>query len=114
MQVEQRAAVQAALKEQGIPTAVHYPTLLCQQLALRCKHSSAVLVAIHLSLSLPASGNEPTHASLARRDRPRSGCKCFSGCYSANIDFFCGMTDLSPDLKCHAELLEKLRSRQAQ
>jgi UDP-2-acetamido-2-deoxy-ribo-hexuluronate aminotransferase len=39
VQVEQRAEVQAALKERGIPTAVHYPTLLCQQPALRCEHS---------------------------------------------------------------------------
>ncbi|MCP9941494.1 DegT/DnrJ/EryC1/StrS family aminotransferase [Cyanobium sp. ATX 6E8] len=34
IQVDNRPAVQAALKEQGIPTAVHYPTLLCQQPAL--------------------------------------------------------------------------------
>ncbi|MBM5799073.1 MAG: DegT/DnrJ/EryC1/StrS family aminotransferase, partial [Cyanobacteria bacterium K_Offshore_0m_m2_072] len=34
IQVDDRTAVQAALKEQGIPTAVHYPTLLCQQPAL--------------------------------------------------------------------------------
>ena len=34
IQVDNRAAVQATLKEQGIPTAVHYPTLLCQQPAL--------------------------------------------------------------------------------
>lgn len=34
IEVENRPAVQAALKEQGIPTAVHYPTLLCQQPAL--------------------------------------------------------------------------------
>lgn len=39
VQVDQRAEVQAALKEQGIPTAVHYPTLLCQQPALRCENS---------------------------------------------------------------------------
>jgi UDP-2-acetamido-2-deoxy-ribo-hexuluronate aminotransferase len=39
VQVEQRAEVQAALKDRGIPTAVHYPTLLCQQPALRCEHS---------------------------------------------------------------------------
>ena len=37
VQVDQRADVQASLKELGIPTAVHYPTLLCQQPALRCK-----------------------------------------------------------------------------
>lgn len=34
VQVENRPATQAYLKEQGIPTAVHYPTLLCQQPAL--------------------------------------------------------------------------------
>lgn len=34
IQVDHRPAVQTALKEQGIPTAVHYPTLLCQQPAL--------------------------------------------------------------------------------
>lgn len=34
IQVSNRPAVQAALKVQGIPTAVHYPTLLCQQPAL--------------------------------------------------------------------------------
>ncbi|MCP9823706.1 DegT/DnrJ/EryC1/StrS aminotransferase family protein [Cyanobium sp. L1E-Cus] len=34
VQVDNRAATQAYLKEQGIPTAVHYPTLLCQQPAL--------------------------------------------------------------------------------
>ena len=39
VQVDQRLEVQAALKDQGIPTAVHYPTLLCQQPALRCAHS---------------------------------------------------------------------------
>ena len=39
VQVDHRLAVQAALKDQGIPTAVHYPTLLCQQPALRCEHS---------------------------------------------------------------------------
>jgi UDP-2-acetamido-2-deoxy-ribo-hexuluronate aminotransferase len=39
VEVERRAEVQAALQAQGIPTAVHYPTLLCQQPALRCEHS---------------------------------------------------------------------------
>jgi UDP-2-acetamido-2-deoxy-ribo-hexuluronate aminotransferase len=34
IQVDNRPAVQASLQEQGIPTAVHYPTLLCQQPAL--------------------------------------------------------------------------------
>jgi UDP-2-acetamido-2-deoxy-ribo-hexuluronate aminotransferase len=39
VKVDQRAEVQAALKDRDIPTAVHYPTLLCQQPALRCEHS---------------------------------------------------------------------------
>ena len=39
VQVDKRAEVQATLKQRGIPTAVHYPTLLCQQPALRCEHS---------------------------------------------------------------------------
>ena len=39
VQVEQRDEVQKALRERGIPTAVHYPTLLCQQPAISCKHS---------------------------------------------------------------------------
>ena len=37
VQVNQRTEVQALLKQKGIPTAVHYPHLLCQQPALRCK-----------------------------------------------------------------------------
>ena len=39
VQIEKRSEVQSILKFQGIPTAVHYPTLLCQQPALRCEHS---------------------------------------------------------------------------
>ena len=39
IQVDNRSELQSALKDQGIPTAVHYPTLLCQQPALRCQHS---------------------------------------------------------------------------
>jgi UDP-2-acetamido-2-deoxy-ribo-hexuluronate aminotransferase len=41
VQVENRSAMQAYLKEQGIPTAVHYPTLLCQQPALAGRGSCA-------------------------------------------------------------------------
>lgn len=39
VQVDQRAEVQASLKESGIPTSVHYPTLLSQQPALLSIHS---------------------------------------------------------------------------
>ena len=37
VQVDHRVDVQALLKDKGIPTAVHYPTLLCKQPALRCE-----------------------------------------------------------------------------
>jgi len=64
IEVENRAAVQAALNEQGIPTAVHYPTLLCHQPALagqgpcaeHCRQSCGCPVAQTAServLSLP-------------------------------------------------------------
>lgn len=39
VQVDQRAEVQAALKARGIPTSVHYPTLLSEQPALRRVHN---------------------------------------------------------------------------
>ena len=39
VQVDLRDEVQAALKKSGIPTSVHYPTLLSQQPALRRVHS---------------------------------------------------------------------------
>ena len=39
IQVEHRDLVRTALQDQGIPTAVHYPTLLCQQPAMRCDRS---------------------------------------------------------------------------
>lgn len=35
IQVDHRLEVQTALKEKNIPTAVHYPTLLCQQPAIK-------------------------------------------------------------------------------
>ncbi|KZR85012.1 DegT/DnrJ/EryC1/StrS aminotransferase family protein [Synechococcus sp. MIT S9504] len=41
VQVDQRTEVQASLKEMGIPTSVHYPTLLSQQPALRCVNGRA-------------------------------------------------------------------------
>jgi len=39
VQVAQREEVQTILRFEGIPTAVHYPKLLCQQPALGCEHS---------------------------------------------------------------------------
>lgn len=61
IEVDDRSAVQEALKASGIPTAVHYPTLLCQQPALqgcgsRCQSGCATAVAQKAServMSLP-------------------------------------------------------------
>ena len=39
IQLNNRPAEEAALKAQGIPTPLHYPTLLCQQAAL-AKHGA--------------------------------------------------------------------------
>jgi len=61
IEVDNRDAVQEALKASGIPTAVHYPTLLCQQPALhgcgsRCSAACATPFAQRAServMSLP-------------------------------------------------------------
>ncbi|QNI52864.1 UDP-2-acetamido-2-dideoxy-d-ribo-hex-3-uluronic acid transaminase [Synechococcus sp. BIOS-E4-1] len=61
IEVENRPAVQASLKEQGIPSSVHYPTLLYQQPGLvglgRCSQQSCgcplALSASERVLSLP-------------------------------------------------------------
>jgi UDP-2-acetamido-2-deoxy-ribo-hexuluronate aminotransferase len=42
VRVDHRAEVQASLKDLGIPTAVHYPTLLSEQPALRSLHSQFI------------------------------------------------------------------------
>ena len=73
IQVDDRPAVQAALHHQGIPTAVHYPTLLCQQPAIagcgeRCAGSCGSPVAQRAServLSLPM------HPYLSDADQDR-------------------------------------------
>ena len=73
VQVEQRAAVQAALKDQGIPTAVHYPTLLCQQPALRCEHSLCS-GGCHTPIAQAASERVmslPMHPWLSEADQDR-------------------------------------------
>ena len=73
VQVEQRGAVQAALKDQGIPTAVHYPTLLCQQPALRCEHSLCS-GGCHTPIAQAASERVmslPMHPWLSEADQDR-------------------------------------------
>jgi len=73
VQVDQQDEVQAALKERGIPTAVHYPTLLCQQPALRCEH---ILCSrgCHTPIALAASQRVislPMHPWLSDADLTR-------------------------------------------
>jgi UDP-2-acetamido-2-deoxy-ribo-hexuluronate aminotransferase len=73
VQVESRAEVQAALKDQGIPTAVHYPTLLCQQAALTCQHSRCSN-GCNTQLALAASERVlslPMHPWLSDADQDR-------------------------------------------
>jgi len=76
IQLDNRPAVQASLQEQGIPTAVHYPTLLCGQPALagqgpcaqHCQQSCGCPVAQAAServLSLPM------HPYLSEEDQDR-------------------------------------------
>ena len=73
VQVDHRPAVQAALKDQGIPTAVHYPTLLCQQPALRCVNSLCS-GGCHTPIAQAASERVmslPMHPWLSESDQDR-------------------------------------------
>ena len=73
VQVSHRAEVQAALKDQGIPTAVHYPTMLCQQPALRCKHSRCKRGCSTLSAQAVSERvlSLPMHPFLSAADQDR-------------------------------------------
>jgi len=71
IEVENRAAVQEALKAIGIPTAVHYPTLLCQQPALqgcgsRCSGACATPLAQRASERVMSL---PMHPYLSAQDQ---------------------------------------------
>ena len=71
IEVENRAAVQEALKASGIPTAVHYPTLLCQQPALqgcgsRCSGACATPLAQRASERVMSL---PMHPYLSAQDQ---------------------------------------------
>ena len=73
VQVDNRPAIQAALKDQGIPTAVHYPTLLCQQPALRCEYSLCI-GGCHTPIAQAASERVmslPMHPWLGEADQDR-------------------------------------------
>ncbi|KZR93755.1 UDP-2-acetamido-2-deoxy-3-oxo-D-glucuronate aminotransferase [Synechococcus sp. MIT S9509] len=73
VQVDQRAEVQAALKERGIPTSVHYPTLLSQQPALSSINNRASQV-WHTPLAQAASERVmslPMHPWLSDDDQDR-------------------------------------------
>jgi UDP-2-acetamido-2-deoxy-ribo-hexuluronate aminotransferase len=71
IEVENRSAVQEALKASGIPTAVHYPTLLCQQPALqscgsRCSAGCATPLAQRASERVMSL---PMHPYLSEHDQ---------------------------------------------
>jgi len=76
IEVSNRLAVQAALKDQGIPTAVHYPTLLCKQPALadplacseRCPKACSCPVAQSVSERVLSSH---IHPKLSEVDQDR-------------------------------------------
>ena len=73
VQLDKRDDVQAALKQKGIPTAVHYPTLLCQQPALRCEHS-VCSGGCHTPIAQAASERVlslPMHPWLSEADQDR-------------------------------------------
>ncbi len=73
VQVDQRPEVQASLKENGIPTSVHYPTLLSQQPALRSVHSRSSR-AFHLPVAQVACERVmslPMHPWLSDDDLDR-------------------------------------------
>jgi len=89
IQVENRLAVQAALKERDIPTAVHYPTLLCRQPALagngpcsqHCHHSCGCPLAQAASehvLSLPM------HPYLSEADQQHIADSVAAAVFSVN------------------------------
>lgn len=42
IEVDNRSFVQAELSSRSIPTAIHYPTILCQQPAIRCTSTSCL------------------------------------------------------------------------
>jgi len=76
IQVQNRATVQAALKEQGIPTAVHYPTLLCQQPALTSRGPCDQLCQQTCSCPVAQAASErvlslPMHPYLSEADQGR-------------------------------------------
>ena len=76
IQVSNRPAIQAALKEEGIPTAVHYPTLLCQQPAFaklsHCTHHCQQLCGCPVAQAVSERVlSLPMHPYLSEADQER-------------------------------------------
>jgi UDP-2-acetamido-2-deoxy-ribo-hexuluronate aminotransferase len=73
VQVDRRDEVQAALKEKGVPTSVHYPTLLSKQPALRRFHnlSSRGLPTPLAQLASERVMSLPMHPWLSDEDQDR-------------------------------------------
>jgi len=76
IQVDNRAAVQDALLQQSIPTAVHYPTLLCQQPALAGLGACAGCCQLSCGCAVAQAASErvlslPMHPYLGNVDQQR-------------------------------------------
>ena len=114
VQVDLRAEVQASLKEWGIPTSVHYPTLLSQQPALKIVHSRSSQ-GCHLPVAQAACERVmslPMHPWLSDEDQERGGrlpCERLA----AHNDCISRMMSISSNVTHQTKLLEKLRSRKA-
>ena len=71
IQADHRPEVQAALKEKNIPTAVHYPTLLCQQPAIKScsSHCSQQCSSPNAQKASERVLSLPMHPYLSEKDQ---------------------------------------------
>ncbi len=71
IQVDHRLEVQTALKEKNIPTAVHYPTLLCQQPAIKScsSHCSEQCSSPNAQKASERVLSLPMHPYLSEKDQ---------------------------------------------
>jgi UDP-2-acetamido-2-deoxy-ribo-hexuluronate aminotransferase len=71
IQVDHRTEVQGALKEKNIPTAVHYPTLLCQQPAIKScsSHCSQQCSSPNAQKASERVLSLPMHPYLSEKDQ---------------------------------------------
>ena len=90
IEVNNRAAVQATLKEQSIPTAVHYPILLCQQPALTNRGSCTRCCQLNCDCPVAQAASErvlslPMHPYLNSDERHKIVAAVAEAVASANL-----------------------------